>query len=962
MGGPIPAATPVPTPQPTPTPEPPPWWRPILEIVFPVGSLQEAIQGAITGFIENSLDSLHQAFMESFGRWVTMTPGILTPGGGAAELPVDMKGTWNVTVSIAAVLWPVTLAITAAIAAKDVVAARSWGIGDLKEALLNWLITAAAAGTSIYWLDMANRLTNGVTRAILGMPVDWSTLSFGLLVGAVGAMFAAGPIGFMAGIIVFVVALATLTALVFQFMARYALLYVLVAIAPIVITISVLPPTRWLRWMWIRGIVLVELIGPVNALLMKLVLTMVNIHGNTGFVPALVQFMGAVGILSLLLTLDYSIIRFVFGAISETAAKGMATVTAVASMALAAVGGVTAGVAALGGGAAAGAQAMGAAGAGAGAKAAGLGATGVKAGARAAGLGGGRLGGASGLSGLRGALSDAQKRAALSAGLQTAGSILSFGGGGRLTRAFGAAMRGLGGAIRTGARTGPGGGPRTPAQESKIRSLAAQAGLSDAETQQVLDKAQTREAADKAIQSLQDSLPATPAQRGRIKEMATAMGYPPGHVAAMTGPGLTRGEAAGVIGRLQRESASAWERTHGGAAGPAPAGPGGVASAGAGGVEGTGAQPSAPEGAAGPSAAQPVSTGKAGTPATGMGMAPSGTGAGAVASEVKPGAQPAPQAPPQTGAETPVMGTQPAGTAPGGGTVTGPPQAATPTGAGSVPVPQAPPQTGIETPVMGTQPAGTPASGVAPATSVQPSGAQAAPPATGTQGYVVGGPVAPALSPQVQQTLRALDQPLRGRAQPLVMAEHVGARARTAQAIVGAVSALEAQGVGTDQIARAWDQSMRPVIQAAQGGMSLATMARDAGYGDVAGFIGARLANSLPGSAAQAFPRSTPPPVVPWRQVPSPHDYEVGATMAHQLGMPAAAAHFARFYHAARAPAAGGWATGQRLQQAVAEVAESGGTNLVEALGQKLAQLQQEGIIPERVLIRWRALLTRIRK
>jgi len=615
MGGPIPAATPMPPPQPTPTPEPPPWWRPILEIVFPVGSLQEAIRGAITGFIEDSLDSLHQAFMESFGRWVTMTPGILTPGGGAAELPVDMKGTWNVTVSISAVLWPVTLAIMAAIAAKDVVAARSWGIGDLKEALLSWLITAVAAGTSIYWLDMANRLTNGVTRAILGMPVDWSTLSFGLLVGAVGAMFAAGPIGFMVGIIVFVVALATLTALVFQFLARYALLYVLVAIAPIVITISVLPPTRWLRWMWIRGIVLVELIGPINALLLKLVLAMVNISAGTGFVPALVQFMGAVGILSLLLTVDYAIIRFVFGAISETVAKGVATVTAVATMALAAVGGVTAGAAALGGGAAAGTQAMGAAGAGAGAKAAGLGAAGA-----------GRLGGVSGLSGLKGALSGAQKRAALGTGLQTAGSILSFGGGGRLTRAFGAAMRGLGGAIRTGARTGPGSGPRTPAQESKIRSLAAQAGLSDAETQQILDGAQTREAADKAIQDLQDKLPATPAQRGRIKDMATAMGYPPGHVAAMTGPGLTRGEASGIIGRLQRESASAWGQKHGGAAGPAPAGPGGVAPAGARGVEGAGAQPPAPEGAAGPSVTRPVSAGKAGAPATGMGIAPSGTG------------------------------------------------------------------------------------------------------------------------------------------------------------------------------------------------------------------------------------------------------------------------------------------------------------------------------------------------
>ncbi|HIC93609.1 MAG TPA: hypothetical protein EYP09_05095, partial [Anaerolineae bacterium] len=424
MGGPIPAATPAPTPQPTPTPEPPPWWRPILNIVFPVGSLQEAIREAIRGFIEDSLDSLHNAFMASFGRWVTMTPGILTPGGGAAELPVDMKGVWNVTVSISAVLWPVTLAITAAIAAKDVVAARSWGIGDLREALLNWLIAAAAAGTSIYWLDVANRLTNGVTRAILGMPVDWSALSFGLLVGTVGAMFAAGPVGFMVAIIVFVVALATLAALILQFLARYALLYVLVATAPIVITISVLPPTRWLRWMWIRGFVLVELVGPVNALLIKLVLAMVNISAGTGFVPALVQFMGAVGILSLLLTLDYAIIRFVFGAISETAAKGVATVTAVATMALAAASGVVSGAAALGG--------------------AGTGAVGA-----------GQLGRAAGLS----ALPDAQRRAALGAGLQTAGGVLAFGGG-RISRALGAAMRGLGGAMRSGGRSQ---GARTPA-------------------------------------------------------------------------------------------------------------------------------------------------------------------------------------------------------------------------------------------------------------------------------------------------------------------------------------------------------------------------------------------------------------------------------------------------------------------------------------------------------------------
>jgi len=356
MGGPLGAPNPpspqaTPTPEPTPTPQPGPgWWNPI-KIIFPFESLKEALRRVIAGFIEDALGELDKAIAESFGRWVTMTPGILTPGGGAAELPVDMMGVWQTTVAISAILWPVTLAIIGAIAAKDVVAARSWGIGDLKEAIFGWLISAAAAGTSIYWMDMANRITNGVTHALLGMQVDWSALSFGLLVGAVGAMLGAGGFGLMVAIIVFCIGLATLFALIFQFIARYVLLYVLVAIAPIVITIAILPPARWLRWMWIKGFVLMELVGPINALLIKLVLTMVNISSDTGFVPALVQFLGAVGILSLLLTVNYTIIRFVFGAIQETAHKVVSTLTSLTVMAAGALGAVGLATGAIGSGA-----------------------------------------------------------------------------------------------------------------------------------------------------------------------------------------------------------------------------------------------------------------------------------------------------------------------------------------------------------------------------------------------------------------------------------------------------------------------------------------------------------------------------------------------------------------------------------------------------------------------------------
>ncbi len=53
--------------------------------------------------------------------------------------------------------------------AKDAVAAASWGMGDLKEALGGWLIAVVASGTSLYWMDLSNRFTNATTMAILDM-------------------------------------------------------------------------------------------------------------------------------------------------------------------------------------------------------------------------------------------------------------------------------------------------------------------------------------------------------------------------------------------------------------------------------------------------------------------------------------------------------------------------------------------------------------------------------------------------------------------------------------------------------------------------------------------------------------------------------------------------------------------------------------------------------------------------
>ena len=76
---------------------------------------------------------------------MTASPGIITPWGGIAQGDDVMGPAWRLMIKVAVLLWPLTLAIIAAIAAKDAVAAASWGIGDLKEALGGWQLAVVAS-------------------------------------------------------------------------------------------------------------------------------------------------------------------------------------------------------------------------------------------------------------------------------------------------------------------------------------------------------------------------------------------------------------------------------------------------------------------------------------------------------------------------------------------------------------------------------------------------------------------------------------------------------------------------------------------------------------------------------------------------------------------------------------------------------------------------------------------------
>ncbi len=358
---PVLASRPAAPPMQTPTPEPNPITQIINQIIqFPFENLTQALQNAMQSILTNSVAPLESIFSASIGRWLSSSPGIITPGGGIANGGDVMGPAWRLMIKVAVLLWPLTLAVIAAIAAKDAVAAASWGIGDLKEALGGWLIAVVASGTSLYWMDLSNRFANATTSAILNMSFTGEAgfqpnALTGLVFGTAGILlnFLAPPASLFIVIFVILLGLAVLTALIFQFMARFVVLYVLVALAPVVIILSILPPMRWFGYTWLRGFVLVEAIGPINALLLKLVMILAVRGASNDPITAFVNFIGALGALSILLTIDGVIIKGVFGAVQEVAQKAMSTVTGLVTLAVAGATALAGGAIAAAGGIAA---------------------------------------------------------------------------------------------------------------------------------------------------------------------------------------------------------------------------------------------------------------------------------------------------------------------------------------------------------------------------------------------------------------------------------------------------------------------------------------------------------------------------------------------------------------------------------------------------------------------------------
>ncbi len=282
------------------------------------------------GLAETVVEILEQAAPS-----VTLTnPSFKSPSEMDIFEPAWMSTRW-----IGVALGAAALAILAAVASKDVALGQSFGIASLKNAGAVWLGGMLLAWFSLDGLDLMNRLANAITLWLTGPGQGTDALSAMALDVVALQLDPDLFVGYDPGLIVqacikgllLVLSIVAVLGLIGQHYARIGMLFVLVALAPVVLVLSILSPARWLRFMWLKGVMFVLLLGPVSALLLKLR----AVAWDTFQEQLFVQFFVELAVISLLLTITGMVVKGVFGA----------AISAIGQLASAAAGVVTGGLA-----------------------------------------------------------------------------------------------------------------------------------------------------------------------------------------------------------------------------------------------------------------------------------------------------------------------------------------------------------------------------------------------------------------------------------------------------------------------------------------------------------------------------------------------------------------------------------------------------------------------------------------
>ncbi|NJM40099.1 MAG: hypothetical protein HC853_04690, partial [Anaerolineae bacterium] len=262
------------------------------------------------------------------------------------------------TLTLAAVpLWTLSLALLGLAIVTRNAAAVGYSLGDAGYEFFRWIFICLCSGNGI----LIAIIIHNLFMALSGFIIASADLDSGKLIdhlmplALVKQIWVTDPTGtktfFVISLVLIVIAI--IIALVFLFimglaiLARYVLTLALITMAPLAIATEGIPYMRFVFKDWLSSFLRVELLSVLNAFVVLLATSIAFKYdwskvdlAKVQLADVLISILSAVGLLSIITAMNWSVFRYVFGtAIDMVSQMSQAAISTVGTLATLASGG-----------------------------------------------------------------------------------------------------------------------------------------------------------------------------------------------------------------------------------------------------------------------------------------------------------------------------------------------------------------------------------------------------------------------------------------------------------------------------------------------------------------------------------------------------------------------------------------------------------------------------------------------
>ena len=245
----------------------------------------------------------------------------------STELEDLRKTSWIQLRKVAFALLPLAAALTIWASMKEGLYSVT-GYANTYEAVAEFFVSIALALASYWLMEQSITLVKILSTAISDSLQTNITMDVwqGMLHKNTFLLTSGPDTGIMSmvlSIISFCVALAYIFSVVFAFMAREVVILLTVALAPLMIILGTIRPLSWLRALWAKAFIVFLLLLPVNVLVMGLSFKLWSSIASikTQAAATFLQLAILIGVLSVLVALNGTVGKMVFGAAVEATKK-----------------------------------------------------------------------------------------------------------------------------------------------------------------------------------------------------------------------------------------------------------------------------------------------------------------------------------------------------------------------------------------------------------------------------------------------------------------------------------------------------------------------------------------------------------------------------------------------------------------------------------------------------------------